>query len=59
MRFDLDGDGKLDAIERATMLTYFDRFRSEEDLDAILDEDDDLTFDGDAAFADDEYVLED
>lgn len=59
MKFDLDGDGRLDAIERATMQTYFDRFRSEEDMDAILDDEDDLTFEGDTAFADDEFVVED
>ena len=55
MRFDLDGDGKLDAIELATMQTTFYRFlQSEEDYaDAIFDDADDLTVEND------EYSFED
>ena len=52
MTFDFNGDGELDAIERATMQTYFDRFRSADDLDFVPD-DDEYHFEGDEYLYDD------
>ncbi len=50
-RFDLDGDGVLDAVERAAADTYFEERLTEAGYgDMILDDMDDLTFE------DDEYL---
>ncbi|MBR0082186.1 MAG: hypothetical protein IJP98_05565 [Clostridia bacterium] len=51
--FDLDGDGRLDAIERATMETYFYRYLTADD-DAILDDEEDLSINDE-----DTYTFED
>lgn len=47
-RFDLDGDGNLDAIELATAYTYFEEQLTEAGSgDTFIDDLDDLTFEDD------------
>ncbi len=53
INFDFDGDGRLDPIEHATAVTYYEEALRGDYQDAFIDDVTDLTFD-----EEDDYIFD-